>query len=95
MNQKFQDLSDYLQTAERGFATMRGQGPGVAKVGYRAGKMFQRARQMLDQAIEELERPIPLEEVMDDWEAKGLVTKETVPPDPPTPKPKNGRRKRI
>lgn len=89
MNRQFQELRDYLQTAERGFATMRGQGSEVARVGYRAAKMFMNARQMLDQAMAD-----PALNV-----APGLVLKspdlETVPPDPPSPKPKNGRRKRI
>jgi len=79
MNRQSQELRDYLQTAERGFATMRGQGHEVARVGYRAAKMFMRARQMLDLAMA---APEPEPERI------------TVPPDPPTPKPKNGPRKK-
>ena len=84
MNRQLQELRDYLQTAERGFASMRRQSPEVARVGYRAGKMFMRAKDMLDQATVEME----LE--------PGLVL-ESVPPDPPEQNgPKNApRKKRI
>ena len=81
MNQHFQMLRDYLDTASRGFATMRGQDQGVARVGYRAGKMFQHARNLLDKAFEELSKAA--HEAM-----------ETVPPDDESEPPKKGPRKR-
>ncbi len=80
MNKQFQELRDYLDTASRGFATMRGQGPDVARVGYRAGKMFQTAREMLDKGLEH---------------SLGAVTGVTVPPDEPEPPKRGPRNRRI
>jgi len=85
-----QEVLDFLDNAARGLASMRNtRDPGVRKLGREAGQMFWKAKRLLVQA---LETPIELADVMDDLADKGLVTRETVPPDDP-PKPKNGRRR--